>query len=250
VLPEPALFREGAAEGAAIISKPFRCFQARRMVSSRHPVSITTLAAENLDKSFSGPPLFSGLDLRVESGLVAVTGRNGSGKTTLLKILAGLMRPTSGRVRVERDGRPLEEADRRLALGWAGPDLALYGELTAEENLAFFRRAAGRVASREDIRRRLSEAGLDEGSSGRRVEEYSTGMKQRLRIAFATLFDPPLLLLDEPTAGLDAEGRAMVLSVVDAARRKGAVVLASNDERDFLAPEARIELGGRAGRER
>jgi heme exporter protein A len=213
-------------------------------------VSTTTLAAESLDKSFAGPPLFSGLDLRVETGLVAVTGRNGSGKTTLLKILAGLMRPTSGRVRVERGGRPLEEPERRLALGWAGPDLALYGELTAEENLAFFRRAAGRPASREDIRRRLSEAGLAEESYSRRVEEYSTGMKQRLRIAFAMLFDPPLLLLDEPTAGLDAEGRARVLSVVDSARRTGAVVLASNDERDFVAPESRIELGGRGSRER
>ena len=215
------------------------------MVSSGDPVSITTLAAENLDKSFSGPPLFSGLDLRAERGLVAVTGRNGSGKTTLLKILAGLMRPTSGRVRVERDGRALDDPERRLAVGWAGPDLALYGELTAEENLAFFRRAAGRTASREDIRRRLSEAGLAEESFGRRVEEYSTGMRQRLRIAFATLFDPPLLLLDEPTAGLDAEGRAMALGVIDRARRQGAVVVASNDERDVTAPETRIELGGR-----
>ena len=212
-------------------------------------MSITTLAAENLDKSFSGPPLFSGLDLRVETGLVAVTGRNGSGKTTLLKILAGLMRPTSGRVRVERDGRALEDQERRLAVGWAGPDLALYGELTAEENLAFFRRAAGRAASREDIRRRLNDAGLAEESFGRRVEEYSTGMKQRLRVAFATLFDPPLLLLDEPTAGLDAEGRAMVLGVIEGARRRGAVVVASNDERDFAAPESRIELGGRGSRE-
>ncbi|MEX1243872.1 MAG: ATP-binding cassette domain-containing protein [Thermoanaerobaculia bacterium] len=218
------------------------------MVSSRDPVSTTTLTAEKLDKSFSGPPLFSGLDLRAETGLVAVSGKNGSGKTTFLKILAGLMRPTAGRVLVERDGRPLPEPERRLALGWAGPDLALYGELTAEENLLFFRRAAGRQTSLEDIRRRLSQAGLSE-ASGRRVEQYSTGMTQRLRIAFATLFDPPLLLLDEPTAGLDAEGRAMALGVIDHARRHGAVVVASNDERDFVAPEQRVELGGGGSRE-
>ena len=131
MLPEPALFREGAAESAAIIPKPFRCFQARRMVLSGDPVSITTLAAENLDKSFSGPPLFSGLDLRVEKGLVAVTGRNGSGKTTLLKILAGLMRPTSGRVRIERD--PASEEPSAGWRGLSGTDLALYGG-AAEEN--------------------------------------------------------------------------------------------------------------------
>ena len=77
----------------------------------------------------------------------------------------------------------------------------------------------------------------------RRVEEFSTGMKQRLRIAFALLFDPPVLLLDEPMAGLDLDGRETVFGVVAAARRRGPVLLASNDERDFVDPEQRIELG-------
>jgi heme exporter protein A len=202
----------------------------------------TTLRAENLDKTFSGPPLFSNLSLTVVSGLTAVAGRNGSGKTTLLKILAGLVRPSSGRVRVERDGHPLSDSERRLAVGWAGPDLTLYGELTAEENLLFFRRAAGREEGLEQIRRRLSDTGLARRAIARRVEEYSSGMTQRLRIAFATLFDPPLLLLDEPMTGLDTEGREMVYRVVSLGRQRGAVVLASNDERDFLEPEQEIVL--------
>ncbi len=87
-------------------------------------------------------------------------GSNGSGKTTLLKILAGLLRRDHGPrpARAGRDG--LSGQARRLAVGWAGPDLALYGELTGEENLRFFRRAAGRDAEDADIRRRLSETGL------------------------------------------------------------------------------------------
>lgn len=203
----------------------------------------TTISAETLSKSFSGTPLFSDVSFTAAGGLVAVAGANGSGKTTFLKILAGLLRPTAGRVRVEPVATP---AGRRLAVGWAGPDLSLYGELTAEENLRFFRTAGGRDATLPDIRRRLAEVGLAEEAMGRRVEEFSTGMKQRLRIAFARLFDPPVLILDEPMIGLDTEGRETIARVVAAARREGVVILASNDERDFVAPEQRIEMG--AGR--
>jgi len=214
------------------------------VVSSPDAVSTTTtLSAENLDKRFSGPPLFSALSFTASRGLVAVSGRNGSGKTTLLKILAGLIRPSSGRVALDRGGAALSGPERRAAVGWAGPDLAFYGELTAVENLRFFRKAAGRPAADSDLRRRLLDTGLTENAIARRVEEYSTGMVQRLRIAFARLFDPAILLLDEPAAGLDVEGRAMVLRVVEEARREGAVLLASNDERDFADPDQRVTLG-------
>jgi ABC-type multidrug transport system ATPase subunit len=216
------------------------------VVSSPDAVpTTTTLSAENLDKRFSGPPLFSGLSFAAKRGLVAVSGRNGSGKTTLLKILAGLVRPSSGRVILERGGAALADGARRLAVGWAGPDLAFYGELTGEENLRFFRKATGRPAESGEMTRRLLDAGLSEEAIGRRVEEYSTGMVQRLRIAFARLFDPEILLLDEPTAGLDAQGREMVRRVVEESRRAGTVVVASNDERDFDEPDQMIVLGGR-----
>ncbi|HEX4441459.1 MAG TPA: ABC transporter ATP-binding protein [Thermoanaerobaculia bacterium] len=205
--------------------------------------SATTLTAEHLSKSFSGPPLFRDLSISIAGGFVGVAGRNGSGKTTLLKILAGLARPTSGGVRLEREGRPLPEPARRLAIGWSGPDLELYGELTAEENLLFFRRAAGRPEGRDEARRRLRDCGLSEEALGRRVAEFSTGMRQRLRLAFATLFDPDVLLLDEPANGLDAEGRAILSAVIERARRRGAVVLASNDERDLAGADQRVELG-------
>lgn len=208
----------------------------------------TTLSAERLAKSFSGPPLFSGLDLRLGRGLLAVAGRNGSGKTTLLKILAGLLRPSAGRVLVERDGRPLAGEARRLAVGFAGPDLSLYAELTALENLRFFRDAAGFPAEDAELLRRLEETGLAGEAVGRRVEEFSTGMRQRLRLAFAGLFDPTVLVLDEPMSGLDTEGREMVRRVVAKARTRGPVVLASNDERDFVQPEQRIELSADASR--
>lgn len=225
-----------------------QCRGVSPMVSSEPPVP-TTIAAENLSKSFSGRALFSGLSFSAPRGLTAVAGRNGSGKTTLLKILAGLLRPTSGRVRFEAEAGALDSpSGRRLAIGWAGPDLQLYGTLDALENLRFFRRAAGRPGDDRDLERRLMAVGLAEAAR-RRVEEYSTGMKQRLRIAFATLFDPPALLLDEPMAGLDVEGREIVRRAVAAARERGPVLLASNDERDFERPDRRIDLGRSGGRE-
>ena len=203
----------------------------------------TTIAAENLSKAFSGAPLFSGLSFSASRGLVAVAGKNGSGKTTLLKILAGLARPTAGRVRVETDPSGSKSPSaRRLAVGWAGPDLQLYGALTALENLAFFRSAAGRPARGEELVARLRDVGLAEGAVHRRVEEFSTGMKQRLRVAFAVLFDPAVLILDEPMVGLDVEGRETVDRVVAAARERGPVLLASNDERDFVRPDQRLDL--------
>lgn len=201
-----------------------------------------TLEARDLTKRFTGPPLFSGLSFRIESGLLAITGRNGSGKTTLLKILASLLRPESGAVHVTRDERELSGDARRLAVGWAGPDLFFYEDFTAFENLLFFHRVAGLGAAAADLESRLGEVGLAEVGT-RRVGAFSTGMKQRLRIAFALLFDPPILLLDEPMAGLDSEGRAAVQRVVSSRRREGSIVLASNDSRDFAEPDRVLELG-------
>ena len=202
----------------------------------------TVLEASDLAKSFSGPPLFTGLSFRADAGITAVTGPNGSGKTTLLKILAGLMRPTRGSVRVIRGGAEAAGDERRLLLGWAGPDLELYGDFTALENLLFFRKLAGMSADPGDLRGRLALVGLDR-DAGRPVREFSTGMKQRLRIAFALLADPGILLLDEPYAGLDADGRRRVAALVEEQGTRAPVVLASNDTADFGRPEQTIVLG-------
>ncbi|HZI65402.1 MAG TPA: ABC transporter ATP-binding protein [Thermoanaerobaculia bacterium] len=198
------------------------------------------IEAIGLSKSFSGVTLFTDVSFTLGPGVLAVTGPNGSGKTTLLKILASLLRPTSGSVRLEADGRALSGDESRTSIGWSGPDLSFYPELTAAENLSFFRRAAGFVASREDVLVRLETVGLE--GVGEPVEHFSTGMKQRLRIAFADLLDPPILILDEPMSGLDSGGRAAVQRVVSSARRRGPVVLASTDVEELPEADQVLEL--------
>lgn len=172
--------------------------------------------------------------------VVGIAGANGSGKTTLLKVVAGLIRPTSGSVDV--DGASTRDVP--LALGWVAPDLSLYGELTPRENLTFFARVAGRMLTKSEVDDRLEDVGLD---SARMTEtaarSLSTGQRQRLKLAYAVLLDPALLLLDEPSSNLDEAGRAIVMKVVASQRRRGATVIASNDPRDLALADETVALG-------
>ena len=206
-------------------------------------VASARIEAIALAKSFPGRPLFAGVSFLLDRGIFAIVGPNGSGKTTLVKILAGLVAPTAGSFRVERDGRALSAEERRTGVGWSGPDLTFYPELTARENLEFFRRVAGFPTLFEDRRPLLAAVGLAE--AGGPVEHFSTGMKQRLRIAFALLLDPAVLLLDEPLSGLDAAGRQAVGGLVAKAAETGPVILAATDLGELPAPAHVLDLGTR-----
>jgi heme exporter protein A len=206
-------------------------------------VASARIEAIALAKSFPGRPLFAGVSFLLDRGILAVVGPNGSGKTTLVKILAGLLAPTAGSVRVERDGRPLSAEERRTGVGWSGPDLTFYPELTARENLEFFLKVAGFPTLFEDTRSLLAAVGLAE--AGGPVEHFSTGMKQRLRIAFALLLEPAVLLLDEPLSGLDGAGRQAVAGLVARAAERGPVILAATDLGELPPPAHMLDLGTR-----
>jgi heme exporter protein A len=177
-------------------------------------------------------------------GCVAITGANGSGKSTLLRIVAGLLRPRHGEVVMEIAGRRLAAAERRHAVGLASPELSFYDDLTVGENLIFAAEARGLAGPAEAAGRALARVGL-ESRAADRVLALSSGMKQRLRIAFALLHEPPVLLLDEPGSHLDEDGRRVNERLIGDFRGERLVVLATNDEREGRLADQRIELRGR-----
>lgn len=180
----------------------------------------------NLRKTFGGLTAVDDLSLRVERGEVfGLLGPNGAGKSTTLSMCLGLIAPDSGRVELEGIGSPTE-GHVRGHLGLAPQSLAIYDGLTGEENLAFFGRLYGLRGA--ELRRRIGAmlelVGLAPRAADR-AGTYSGGMKRRLNLAAAMMHEPPLLLLDEPTAGVDPQSRNNILDTVRSLAERGHTVI-------------------------
>jgi heme exporter protein A len=205
--------------------------------------ALIQLELENVSKRFGERPVLRNVCARIEMGeTLVVTGHNGSGKSTLLTVIAGLLRPDRGSIRILEDGRALTRDELRWRLGFVAPDLTLYPELTALENLEFFARVRGLAWSVSEAERGLERVGL--GGRGRDlVGTFSSGMRVRLKYAVALQSEPAVLLLDEPTAMLDTGGVAVVENVIAEQRRRGVLVLATNDPQETRHGDLFLHLG-------
>ncbi len=199
------------------------------------------LAGEGLRKEYDRRPVFGNVSFSASAGeTLLITGRNGSGKTTLVKIICGVLTPGGGTLSLTTNPHD-PSRDRRGLIGLVSPYLQMFDEFSAVENLAiamgirglpFDPRAADALLERVAIFPRRHD----------QVRTYSSGMKQRVKYAFALIHTPPVLVLDEPMTNLDVEGIAIVRTIMAEQRRHGILVVATNDLSDIDTYERRVDL--------
>ena len=178
------------------------------------------IVLEGAAKRFGTHTALHPTDLAIARGqAVLLVGANGAGKSTLLRLVAGLCRPSAGRVKI--NGRdPQRTPEARAEIGLLSHQTLLYDELTARENLRFFAQLYGLDNPDEQLDEALAAVGLNERLD-QRAGSFSRGMKQRLAIARAILHCPSILLLDEPFTGLDSSASAALHRLVRRLRQEG-----------------------------
>ena len=191
------------------------------------------LRLENVSKCFYDPGrgevrAIDGIDLSCDDGVLAVVGANGAGKSTLLRLIATLLLPDSGRVLVDGFDTQLNAEAVRGRLGYLSTTTRLYPRLTGRELLIYVGQLYG--LSGDDLEQRIvtqTAAFTLAAFLDQRIDTLSTGQLQRINLARTLLADPPLLVLDEPTTGLDLLAAQQVIDAVRTARRPGRLILLS-----------------------
>jgi len=184
------------------------------------------LRCHDLTKRYGELVAVDGLDLEIAKGeTFGLLGPNGAGKSTTIRMALGVTKPDAGTIDIAGKGPPTDPAVRAL-IGYAPQELALYEELTATENLRFFGRLQGLRGRRLEERTRwaLAFAALEDRKRDR-VSTYSGGMKRRLNLACAAIHDPDLLLLDEPTVGVDPQSRNHLFDTIEQLGNAGKTIV-------------------------
>src|SRR5690606_32977241 len=201
--------------------------------------SVPPIALQAVTKRYGALKAVDHIDLSIAPGeCVILAGHNGAGKSTLIKLILGLIHPEEGAVHVLGEiAGTSSAAHARRHIGYLPETVALHPSLTGTETLAFYARLKGLPTSNNAAL--LSRVGIAQAAS-RRVGGYSKGMRQRLALAQALLGTPKVLLLDEPTTGLDPASRLLFYDIVRELREAGAAIL--------LSTHALAELEGLADR--
>ncbi|MEJ2483599.1 MAG: ABC transporter ATP-binding protein, partial [Gemmatimonadota bacterium] len=212
---------------------------------------IMLLEVRGLRMQRGGQEVLAGLDFTADRGeIYGLLGPNGAGKTTCFDILAGFLVPDAGEIRLA--GRPLDGEARRT-VGIVPQEIALYPKLTCRQNLRFFARLYGvrSVAVDARVAASLRDVGLA-ASADRPVAQLSGGMQRRLNVAVCLVHDPALLVLDEPTVGLDLESRQQIWNLLISLRNRGRTLLLTThylEEAETLCSRIGILLNGRLAAE-
>lgn len=185
------------------------------------------LILDRVSKQYGPKIAVDRISLRLGVGVHGLLGANGAGKTTLLRMICGILTPTSGSIRLDK--LDVTEEDYRAALGYLPQDFGYYPEFTGLDFLMYMGALKGlsRAAAKQRAGELLETVSL-EAVAGKKIKTYSGGMKQRLGIAQALLNDPKLLVLDEPTAGLDPKERVRFRELIQDLGQDSVVLLSTH----------------------
>lgn len=191
-------------------------------------MDLNDIEVDSVTKRFQDTVAVDNVSMKVARGeLFGLLGPNGAGKSTLTKMLSGMINPTSGTIKVGGYNIRDDPMKVKESLGVVPQDIVLYDYMNARENLAFFGRLYGLSGSK--LRNRIEEllkfTQLDEKAVKRHISTYSGGMKRRVNIAVALLHEPQVMLLDEPTAGLDPKNKLALWEIIQTLHKEGKTIV-------------------------
>lgn len=202
------------------------------------------LQCKEISKRYNGKIIFKNVDLELkENSSLVITGKNGSGKSTLLKVISHLIRLDKGSISLEVDGNKIPAEKFHTKIGLFAPYLNLYDELSAWENLDFFYdlKVGNKNEKKEKIKYLLEKVGLYNRRDDL-IRNYSSGMRQRLKLAYSVINSPALLLMDEPRTNLDEQGISVVYEIAEEQKKNGILILATNEKEDTAICESKLSI--------
>ncbi len=204
------------------------------------------LVIDRVSKQYKNKIAVDRVSLKLEKGLYGLLGANGAGKTTLMRMLCGILTPTSGTITY--DGIDVSAEEYRAGLGYLPQDFGYYPDFTGRDFLLYMAalKGIGKSVAREKVKELLELVSLSDVAK-KKVKTYSGGMKQRLGIAQALLNSPQILILDEPTAGLDPKERVRFRNLIAELGKNNIVILSTHivSDIDRIADRILMMNGGR-----